>query len=62
MLFCTIVNHSIDKNIQKIHVDFFNNYYDLVVSALAAVTSCFLYLQHRRNLTSFLFEKKLSFS
>ncbi len=37
MLFCTIVNHSIDKNIQKIHVDFFNNYYDLVVSALAAV-------------------------
>ncbi len=33
MFFCTIVNHSIDKNIQKIHVDFFNNYYDLVVSA-----------------------------
>ncbi len=61
MLFCTIVNHSIDKNIQIIHVDFFNNYYDLVVSALAAVTSCFLYLQHRSNLTPFLFEKR-SFS
>ncbi len=56
MFFCTMVNHSIDKNIQKIHVDFFNNYYDLVVSALAAVTSCFLYLQHKRNLTPFLFE------